>query len=1178
MKPYDKSNSFMRRVTKRVSEYIPGMTWMNTLINDAQTDDDPTSMTENDDQPPVKKLCTSNNSFTNTKYPPTNSTDNHRGSNVNVLLPEISAVTCIPSTSKQSPKFISQLSSSLQTHDVGNRSSLKRKSDVVDLSNINRPSSKTAFNFASSTPTIVTANKQPATINLKRSLNLSKSSTSNEFLTPTSSKLIKSRENESHQQSSLKFHETSANHIPSASFRWDTFVNYGELSERQKLFAQKSPLNCSQVMYGGSSARSSLSKILGNTPPIHRKAVIPISSTNNSEIRTTSSILLEHISTKNKEIEENKFIIQPKVHQRHKAVQKTVPIKIESTVKIVETTPEKVDCKSSEISSNYSGRVDSNTTRKLRVNLSKKGRVLKSDELEMPAEVNLPKVSLAMTSLPSINLSNTNAEDNEFTFNQPLTIEQFSSQFAEKTCRKKQKMTLKKAQNTNIEVNTKDQPSTKSPSTNINISTSETFVKESTKLSATNNDTSIENSNKNEKVPELDRFVDDNSKSTSKISLPCSGSKLESTKSVNMDLDRSPKKLESNNTNKFVPVKSSTEQKKWSCDACWVSNDADTIKCIACQTPKYEKTQTPVLNIIKSVKSSTWTCETCWVPNKNEIEVCVACQTQKPGTTKKTVVQSNTWTCDGCWVKNKSDCTTCISCGTAKPGSASENKPLPSTQFKFGLNNNTFENSGASQFKFGFDSSKNVQPSNQFTFGSAAPFASSDNAKSDTANEFKFGLVNNKADQPVTTFKFGTDSLSSLPVKKLNEDSNINNSDNSETQFKFGVETKPNQPDSQFKFGLSATTNKPTAQFKFGSDKVEIEKSVHQNPVVDNNIIKQSPNEFKSLVNNKNEELEKSLELQSQSNKRKVNDINENCSPKMSFGSVATNSSASNSLVNVGQKNEDPSKEKFVWDNKVKKNEIKPIMNFGSIQPVQSATENTNQLVNGHSHLNETLNEDQKPGLIKTSQLFSFGSLAKPDQNAPVDQKSPKMFTFGSATNDNKSFGSPIMGSSSFPSTAPVFGASNSIFGSGTTTSAPATLGSSTLTPQFSFGSLAPQVPSSFFSKSSNENDKKPLAQTSNSFNSSNVGFSFGAQSPPVFSVPNAGGPIKMSAMGDDQTKCSSINIFNQPSIKPSVKLDPNAPISINFTGGATTQFTAKPETTEPPTKRKILKPVRRIR
>lgn len=41
---------------------------------------------------------------------------------VNVLVPEISAVTCIPSTSKQSPKFTSQSSASLQNHDVGNRS------------------------------------------------------------------------------------------------------------------------------------------------------------------------------------------------------------------------------------------------------------------------------------------------------------------------------------------------------------------------------------------------------------------------------------------------------------------------------------------------------------------------------------------------------------------------------------------------------------------------------------------------------------------------------------------------------------------------------------------------------------------------------------------------------------------------------------------------------------------------------------------------------------------------------------------------------------------------------------------------------------------------------------------------------------------------------------------------
>lgn len=77
----------MRRVTKRVSELIPGTTWMNMLLGDSQTGDDPSSASEHDDQPPVKKLCTSNNTFTivnnRTRVdtsPLINSDDNHRDS------------------------------------------------------------------------------------------------------------------------------------------------------------------------------------------------------------------------------------------------------------------------------------------------------------------------------------------------------------------------------------------------------------------------------------------------------------------------------------------------------------------------------------------------------------------------------------------------------------------------------------------------------------------------------------------------------------------------------------------------------------------------------------------------------------------------------------------------------------------------------------------------------------------------------------------------------------------------------------------------------------------------------------------------------------------------------------------------------------------------------------------
>lgn len=43
---------------------------------------------------------------------------------MNVLLPEISAVTCLPSTSRQNPKFTSQSNSSL-SHDIGSKSEYK---------------------------------------------------------------------------------------------------------------------------------------------------------------------------------------------------------------------------------------------------------------------------------------------------------------------------------------------------------------------------------------------------------------------------------------------------------------------------------------------------------------------------------------------------------------------------------------------------------------------------------------------------------------------------------------------------------------------------------------------------------------------------------------------------------------------------------------------------------------------------------------------------------------------------------------------------------------------------------------------------------------------------------------------------------------------------------------------
>lgn len=737
------------------------------------------------------------------------------------------------------------------------------------------------------------------------------------------------------------------------------------------------------------------------------------------------------------------------------------------------------------------------TSRKLRANISKKARGLKSEELEMPAKVNLPNISLSMPVLPSIKLSNNydDDNDNEFTFNQPLTIEQFSSQVAEKTCRKQQKMTLKKTQSfSNTDPSSKNHHSS-SPVLSLasNKLSSNTSKIENDKISIVKNNISVQSLTKNNKVPELSTFSED-SKHTLNKSKESSGSKLENTDTVNMVLDDS-RLLESNNK-KEQSKKLSVEQKKWTCDACWVSNNSDKTNCIACQTPKPGNSQKP----LEITKSSTWTCDTCWVPNKNEIDACAACQTQKPGTVKKVVEQSSTWTCDACWVKNKTESINCISCSTVKPGSSIENKPEPSTQFKFGLNNNAFDKSGNSQFKFGFDSSITDQPSNQFKFGSTT-FKTDNNKSDESTSEFKFGMV--KSDEPLGTFKFGIDNSATQSVNKTSDiTSNSNNTVQPSNQFKFGFEKKSDQPESQFKFGSNA-------QFKFGSDNVETGKSIQQKCVADSNKV---TNELQFSVNNKNENTEKLIELKTNNSLFKFDNTKETEKPtsQIAFGSVDMKFNNSNSLVNVN-KNEDLPKVNFVW-NKKDKIETMPI-NVGTSHTISSTIGNTNQLVNGHKHSNETLNEDPKPpsGLLKNPQ-FSFSALSKQDQNLPDDQKNHKTFTFGSPANDNKSFATPLLATSNFPNTGPVFGASNAMFSSGLATSTPSTTLGSVSTPQFSFGSMGPPASSVFFSKNIKDNDKNPFAQASNSFASTtNLGFSFGTQSPPVFSVPNPGGFPKSS-------------------------------------------------------------------
>ncbi|XP_046667005.1 nuclear pore complex protein Nup153-like isoform X1 [Homalodisca vitripennis] len=84
----------------------------------------------------------------------------------------------------------------------------------------------------------------------------------------------------------------------------------------------------------------------------------------------------------------------------------------------------------------------------------------------------------------------------------------------------------------------------------------------------------------------------------------------------------------------------------WDCEACMVTNKNEDLSCVACSTPKADKKtgNTPKTEIKAETKPSgfgdmfkkplgSWTCNECFVSNGADEVSCVACQTVKPGAT-----------------------------------------------------------------------------------------------------------------------------------------------------------------------------------------------------------------------------------------------------------------------------------------------------------------------------------------------------------------------------------------------------------------------------------------------------------------------------------------------------------------------------------------------------------------
>lgn len=156
--------------------------------------------------------------------------------------------------------------------------------------------------------------------------------------------------------------------------------------------------------------------------------------------------------------------------------------------------------------------------------------------------------------------------------------------------------------------------------------------------------------------------------------------------------------------------------------------------------------------------STQWKCDACLVSNKADSNVCVACSTAKPGGStsgadKKPAAAATQWKCSTCLVTNPANVSLCASCGACKPGTQSslgditQGKQLPLYGVKFGgplPSNTTSDKTEAS------GSSVTTKPLSSI-FGSTAPLAPQSVSASGgmkISGGFNFGSFSKKTEEP----------------------------------------------------------------------------------------------------------------------------------------------------------------------------------------------------------------------------------------------------------------------------------------------------------------------------------------------------------------------------------------------------------------------------------------------
>ncbi|PSN48745.1 hypothetical protein C0J52_08912 [Blattella germanica] len=166
------------------------------------------------------------------------------------------------------------------------------------------------------------------------------------------------------------------------------------------------------------------------------------------------------------------------------------------------------------------------------------------------------------------------------------------------------------------------------------------------------------------------------------------GSVMDVLGKMSSSVDKEVSSSSNNFLDKFKPAPG-----MWECSSCMIRNKSDDTKCVCCETPRHT-----ILSTTSSKKASSseqWECTSCHTSNMLSFAACSKCSGSRAGQTSqvkesltsqdksksipketgfgnKFKPPSGTWECSTCLVRNSESSTQCQACETKRPGLAAQ--------------------------------------------------------------------------------------------------------------------------------------------------------------------------------------------------------------------------------------------------------------------------------------------------------------------------------------------------------------------------------------------------------------------------------------------------------------------------------------------------------------------------